>query len=328
MGVEVSWREIKHLCPGSCSLAQFLGALCHYIKTALGEEQTKRLQQASGNPNAFIREPIPTKAMWDAVQGMHSKTLSACFLIEYSNRPAHIPIIYRDMLEIIMESGTASTPLHLKIAAWHAEREREGTAMPLELDRLKTIIMPRQALLKELDPTGDLSVPQLRDLLEPLVQEYQDLIVRDRIQQSMDIKSAMKIYKRFYLLSRAATWGMVPVSCTCPACFENCVCCHTLLFAAVFKQEIRVPADWIAATVSQRKQCKSIKGTAGRKRMRILEERKCDEKRIDSKVTYLTGTSAPRDSTALILPEPAFPSSSSEDDFQVTVRSCWFRPAY
>ncbi len=53
---------------------------------------------------------------------------------------------------------------------------------------------------------------------------------------------------------------------------------------------IQVPADYIAATASGRKKCKSIKGTAGRKRMRIIAENKCNEKKLDSKVGFLSGT--------------------------------------
>lgn len=287
----------------------------------------KRLREVSGKSNAFIREPVATKSMWDELQGMHPKTLSACFIFDHSNWPAHIPFIYRDMIEDIMERGSVHAPIHLKIAAWHSDRLREGVAMPLDLDRIKKVIMPRQQLLQKLDPAGDLSVAELRYKLEPLVQQYQDVVLRDRAVR--DVKSAMKIYKGFHMLSRAPTWGTIPVSCTCPECFDNCVCCHTLLFAAVFKPEIRVPADWIAATVSQRKQCKSIKGTAGRKRMRIIEERKCDDKRIDSKVTYLTGTRAHSvvpapDRATLIVPEPVLPSESSDDDFQVTVCTFWY----
>ncbi len=70
MGVEVSWRDIKKLLPANCTfkLSQFLGVLCHYIRTYLGEEHMQRLLDMGGNGNAFIRTPIPTKEMWYGVQ--------------------------------------------------------------------------------------------------------------------------------------------------------------------------------------------------------------------------------------------------------------------
>ncbi len=68
-----------------------------------------------------------------------------------------------------------------------------------------------------------------------------------------------------------------------------CVCKHSLLFVSLFKPEVRMPDSWITPTPSLRKKCKSIKGTAGRRRLRLIEERQCDEKSIDSKVTFLKG---------------------------------------
>ncbi len=99
---------------------------------------------------------------------------------------------------------------------------------------------------------------------------------------------------------------MAQVGCTCAGCFAHYLCKCTLLFASLFRQDLRVPADYIAATVSLRKQCKSIKGTTGRKRMRIIKERKCDEKKIDSKVWYLTGTMPPKSPFAQepVIPDP------------------------
>jgi hypothetical protein len=48
MGIEVSWRDIKKLLTVNCILSQFLGALCHYIRTNLGEEHMQRLMDMGG----------------------------------------------------------------------------------------------------------------------------------------------------------------------------------------------------------------------------------------------------------------------------------------
>jgi hypothetical protein len=129
MGVEVSWRDIKMLLPPNCSLGQFLGALCHYIKTALGEEHMQRLSKV-GSGNAFIHEPIWTKNMWDGVQSAHSKTLSCSFVLTTSSKRANVPIEFRDMMEEIMECGPRTLALHLKIAAWHEDMWRLGQSPP------------------------------------------------------------------------------------------------------------------------------------------------------------------------------------------------------
>ena len=87
------------------------------------------------NANAFIREPQPTKEMYDAVQNMHPKTLSACFIIMASTSTSkrNVDIIYRDMMEQVMESGRPRAPLHLKVLAYHHDLVAQGEALPLEL---------------------------------------------------------------------------------------------------------------------------------------------------------------------------------------------------
>ena len=60
MGVEVSWRLIKEICSDLACLAQFIGALCKFIRRQLGEEHMDRLRK-DGDSNAFISDPKPTK---------------------------------------------------------------------------------------------------------------------------------------------------------------------------------------------------------------------------------------------------------------------------
>ncbi len=111
------------------------------------------------------------------------------------------------------------------------------------------------------------------------------------------------------------------------------MCKHTLLFVSLFKPEVRVPDSWIAATPSLRKMCKAIKGTAWRRRLRLIEERQCDEKSIDSKVSFLKGSAPhplptrgmdPGTAAELRIPSPVLPSTTSsesdDDDFQIEVR--------
>ena len=62
------------------------------------------------------------------------------------------------------------------------------------------------------------------------------------------------------------------------------------MMASLFNPDIRVPVQYIAATVPLRKTCQSLKGTAGYRRQRLLEAANCDEKTIDSKVAYIKGT--------------------------------------
>ncbi len=81
MGVEVSWRLIKQVCPGLASLSEFISALCKFICSHLREEhRNSLLKDSDGDANAFIRDPTATKQAYDAIQVVHPKTLCACFI--------------------------------------------------------------------------------------------------------------------------------------------------------------------------------------------------------------------------------------------------------
>ena len=96
------------------------------------------------------------------------------------------------------------------------------------------------------------------------------------------------------------------------------MCEDTILFASLFEPEVRVPDTWVTATVSRRKELKALGGTAGRKRRRLIEERACNEKTVDSKVQNLKEKEPQEQAPApsLMVPEAEVPSSS-DDDFQV-----------
>ncbi len=88
-----------------------------------------------------------------------------------------------------------------------------------------------------------------------------------------------------------------------------------------------MPKRYVGATVSERKQCKKIGGLAGRKKRRVLKERREDEKVIHSKALFLAETPppaaeagpSPRDKAApFFVPEAVLPTDEDEDDdFQV-----------
>jgi hypothetical protein len=62
------------------------------------------------NSNAFIRNPVVTKEMWDGVQPVLPKALSLCVVVTFSSKKPNIPILYRDMLEEVMGCQTQATP--------------------------------------------------------------------------------------------------------------------------------------------------------------------------------------------------------------------------
>jgi hypothetical protein len=61
------------------------------------------------------------------------------------------------------------------------------------LGEVKTVLMPRQALLMKLDPLGTLLVPEVCDMLAPYVIKYQQLVLLDKPAADMDIKGELQI---------------------------------------------------------------------------------------------------------------------------------------
>ena len=82
----------------------------------------QRLLEAS-NANAFImiREP----------QATNEKYAGSSRRVPPSDIPTP-EIIDRDLMEEVMECWNHSPLLHLKLAAYHSDRIREGNAMPIE----------------------------------------------------------------------------------------------------------------------------------------------------------------------------------------------------
>jgi hypothetical protein len=99
-----------------------------------------------------------------------------------------------------------------------------GQAQRLDLGELKTIPMPRQALLKRLDPTGELLVPTISTQPEPLVRQYERLVIQDRVDDGTHLKDVLKIYNYFHQLNRAPEWGEIALCCPCRVCFGYCIC--------------------------------------------------------------------------------------------------------
>jgi hypothetical protein len=104
--------------------------------------------------------------------------------------------------------------------------------MQIDWSDCKTVLIPRQHLLKKLDPSGLLNVPQLCEKLRPLVSDFERLVLKDVAQPGLDISRALEIYLNFNLIRFVSEWteNEIPVSCSIITCLSNCACSCTLLF--------------------------------------------------------------------------------------------------
>jgi hypothetical protein len=86
--------------------------------------------------------------------------------------------------------------------------------MQLQLSDMKMVLMPRLRLLTQLDPEGpyEFNTPQMLELIRPHAEEYRRIVLKDQLQEDMDVKGALKVYRNFKLLRASTTWGDYPVS--------------------------------------------------------------------------------------------------------------------
>ena len=115
----------------------------------------------------------------------------------------------------------------------------------IEREKFKTVLFPRQHVLKTLDPDHTRSVAELRQILGPLKDDYMDLLDNEH-DEEMNIEQALDVYETFHHLTRDPTWGKVPWPCSCPTCHKHCVCKHGTLFTSIFDSEVVVPKDNVA----------------------------------------------------------------------------------
>jgi hypothetical protein len=115
----------------------------------------------------------------------------------------------------------------------------------LKLLELKQVLMPRQWFLNKLDARGELSVPEVRDLLRLHMLEYRALVLHDDVEPGMTVKKALAIYKKWHVLNQQPTWCAVPFSCSCKVWYPHCICRGTMLLASLFDPKVRVPVDQV-----------------------------------------------------------------------------------
>ena len=160
------------------------------------------------------------------------------------------------------------------------------------------------------------TVPELRMILEPHRLEYRAVVLNGNEPAGMTVKKALNIYKKFHFMSWLPDWGEMPFSCSCKVCFPNCVCDSRPCSI----QKVRVPENWVTATVSSRQVQKPIGGAAGRKRRQYIDERACNEKTISSKVKVLKDVPPEEPPSApvreFVVPAARSPSPS-DDNFEV-----------
>jgi hypothetical protein len=134
----------------------------------------------------FHPQTISHQEHMGCMQERHPHTLSCCVVVSGLKKGAADGVDrafrrFRDAIMEMMERGDAKTPLHLKLVMYQEERERQGRAIDIHLSDVKTVLMPRQYVLKALDPNGTATAEELHAKIVPLARIYHAVVLKDQL---------------------------------------------------------------------------------------------------------------------------------------------------
>jgi hypothetical protein len=130
MDVKVGFRDINEVTPankGAC-IGTFIGRLVNCMKEKGKEDEQNMIQNSI--LDAFIKNPVATKAMWDLVQSKHQKTLRVSFVLGKGKHARELDQKFSDMAQ----KSSARRTLCLTSRCWLGMR----TAAYLPTRILKT----------------------------------------------------------------------------------------------------------------------------------------------------------------------------------------------
>ena len=110
-------------------------------------------------------------------------------------------------MEEIYSLCEPSTPLHLKIEAGHSNALRAGQrASLLSWTGSCSVLMPRQHILKSIDPHNTKSVHAVLEQLRLMKSDFQEQVVLGKHKQGVDVHQALALYEPFHHLSYDSSW--------------------------------------------------------------------------------------------------------------------------
>jgi hypothetical protein len=95
-----------------------------------------------------------------------------------------------------------------------------------------------------------------------------------------------------------------------------------VLFTSLFNEKLRVPEEYIAATVGLWKKFQSLRGAAGNRCQRLIAEHAAAKKKVESKIRFMKvpeGPKVPRNSSGskskgFVIPDADLPSTSENEE--------------
>jgi hypothetical protein len=162
--------------------------------------------------------PPITKDVWDHIQSFHPKKLALSFL-RAEKKKDQLPLTFQNMMQKIHDLSSTK-PLNIRIGMWYIQLSEKDKVPPISASDCKYVFIPRQKLLKVIDPTGARALADVLDEVEILVEKYQAAIAEDdESYKQLSLCELLDIYETFHLVNyRHEGWSAVDLCCGCPTC--------------------------------------------------------------------------------------------------------------
>ena len=149
----------------------------------------------------FVRNPVPSKKEWDAVQGIHPKALLCSIPCLRGNSVVAMSAADTDafgsLVTDICYAGTRGDPVYLHIEKFHRAKLAEHVGRGGEPEKfrcriikrlLDKIVMPANWLMFRLDPDGTKPIAEVHEALKPYWRDFQTFLLQheDRAKGTVD----------------------------------------------------------------------------------------------------------------------------------------------
>ena len=268
----------------------FVGNPVGYTRSASEDHEQKSID--AGRPNLFVRNPVPSKKEWDAVQALHPKLL-LCSVPCAAGLSASDTAAFAELMADLTFAGGPHDPLYLQIQKFHrakladhlaagkAEKDFKCRIIKRLLDK---IIMPANWLMYRLDPNGKRSVTEVHTALQPYFRDYQAFmrqhetgtafaarVARWDLEEYLDVMDTAVVVTRIDT-KKEELWGDLYFKCSCKPCFVRGCCRESVIWSMVLNPKLVIPPKYAKLEPGERKR----KGRPTEKRVAKLKEAQAD----------------------------------------------------
>ena len=191
-------------------------------------------------------EPRLTNRHWDILQLLDDRTLLVSVYPATMNS--------KKLMDVLREIQSNKESSQIK-SLYNSIVELDSSLRTLKASTdIKQVHIPTQQLIRSLDPTGHLSVEELRPLVHAKCQDYMRTI-NDGFSSEDTVEEALDKLEMFHTLTALSKpWSpAVHHKCSCESSFKDAICTHALLLALLCDSTLKIPAQYLCTGIPARR---------------------------------------------------------------------------